>query len=147
MLSGAARWQQRSAGAPTRPVPSRNSTIGSLQMRRASGWSPVISCAHAAMYQALRNSMRSLLSVSQVGPLLRPDQPGHQPTELVQRTVRGQLKHPGLRRIGDDLLLGFDHCPVLGEGSLDDRHLLSRMLCGGEFSAEAARIIIDRLIF
>src|SRR5579863_10514176 len=55
-LRGAERWQQRSASAAARPSLSRNSTIGSLQIRRASGVSPS-SSPHAAIYQALRANM------------------------------------------------------------------------------------------
>src|SRR5258708_36201648 len=59
--SGAERWQQRSTNAAGWPRWSRNSTTGSLQMRRASGfsWS---SSAQAAMYQAFRINMAGLLS-------------------------------------------------------------------------------------
>src|SRR5260370_1795446 len=65
--SGAARWQQRSASTAALPLASRNSTTGSLQMRRASGAAP-ISSAQAAMYQALRSSIESSLLISrQVG--------------------------------------------------------------------------------
>src|SRR5204862_7779604 len=58
--SGAARWQQRSSSAAALPALSRNSTTGSLQMRRASGAAPS-SSAQAAMYQALRTNIRGLL--------------------------------------------------------------------------------------
>src|SRR5690242_4643493 len=57
--NGAERWQQRSTSAAGRPPASRNSTTGSLQMRRASGLS-VSSSAQAAMYQALRTNIVGL---------------------------------------------------------------------------------------
>ena len=56
MCSGAPRWQHMSSRAAARPCRSRNSTTGSLQMRRASGVAP-ISSAQAATYQALRMNM------------------------------------------------------------------------------------------
>jgi hypothetical protein len=66
MCNGADRWQQRSASAAARFARSRNSTIGSSQMRRASGSAPS-SSAQAAMYQALRSSIGGLLGEDAIG--------------------------------------------------------------------------------
>src|SRR5665213_2322487 len=70
-LSGAARWQQRSASAAARPSRSRNSTTGSLQMRRPSGASPT-SSPHAAMYQELRANIGSPPIPAALSPHGRP---------------------------------------------------------------------------
>jgi len=79
------------------------------------------------------------------GLLLGVDQPGHQPSELIERTIGGEDHHPALGCPVDDTLLGLDHRLFFGECFFEDGDLLVRLLFGRVAAAETAGIIIDRL--